>query len=924
MLRRQYQNYLQRVSQRPSATQEYFPSQIPEELPSNDHKPLFDYDKKSSDIAMLKKAYGKTNEEKIEILDKYLQNLKSQKDQAQTGNKLGENTNDFNELKYFDEVSKKLNEGFNSNKANSIAEDIMNSIYSRHYKTDLFKDEPKKVSKFTSPNYTSRHSDKDKESGFGDSYNHYSADIKNNSSIDMLGNKSKNKDATSRNGAAYQFDEKKYPSSKSVGKDLRMFDEDKRRRTDFGKKSYDLSCKPGQFQENKAPLPAQFHENKELCSPSKTETDLNESEKQTLYNPTTAKVRFGDVQLKESEAEHIEGDMSKMYNQDKTRIAKNDEINSSTVSVEPQRYELEESFNKDRDTLNPTHRQFEEPGSYGTEPDDQLNNTNILPNNEIYDSEVAESNMNQNSSPIDNGKTEFYEKHEREDDDEETGEHYEDRYDTQETDVNQQYTHEDQDRTPEPVQYNQSGQPEQYEEYDNQIVGGESGQPLQYENNDQVYDEIVQPYEQTEQYDSSEQPIEQLYGDSGKAVHQYDENGQAIFLYDEQYNETSQPNEQTFEENKVETPQYVSDTREMHKENPQPIQQYDENDQPVQPYENKQSVQPIQQYDESVPPSQQYDGDVQPVQQYDDSGQLPYAGNSQSMQQYGENDNPIQQYDDNSQPTQQYSESGQPILHYDENSQPIQQYDENSQPIQQYDENSQPIQQYDANGQPLYAEMSQSVQQYDGNGQPIQQYDERAELIQEYDENAQFIQKYDENGQPVQQYDTQPSQQYDESGLPVQQYDENSQHIQQYEQCGQVIQQYDENGQLLQQYDENGQPIYFNQGEGLVQYDANGQIIQYDENGQPIAPTVYEESYQHYDANGTNQYGTAEQQQQNVQDDVTGENIAKDDIKPAQDENNVPPSKKNNVLDLLDTESESVKQNTSKISNDSDFDFTNG
>ncbi|XP_018579646.1 protein PFF0380w-like [Anoplophora glabripennis] len=860
MLRHQYQTYLQRITQRPLVKQEYFPPKIVEELPS-EHKPSYDYDKKSSDIAMLKKAYGKTNDEKIEILDKYLQNLKSQKGQAASEIKPKENKNDFSELKYFDEASKKLNEDFNSNKANSIAEDIMNSIYSRHYNTDLYKDETKKASKFTSPNYTSRYPDKDKYSGFGDSSlnNYQYGSIRDSPPVGLHVSSPNFIGTTSRNHDMNKFNEKPYTSG-NIAKGLRPFEEDTRAESktyeNTFKNSVDLSL-PQRYKENKT-LPkemyesdTQFRENN-LLGPSKTEIDLNENEKQVILNtPTT------EPGVKKSEANCIED--NKEYNLHIPEIVKEDGTNLKTNI---------EYSNENKDELNETLSKAEEFDRHDIRPGREIDYIEALSNND--EPKTIESNNNQSNVDIQNlaSKTELNEKEEHE-----------------ENELNQQY------ESYEPVGDND--QPNSVQ-CDDQVIYDESNQQLQaqFENNDQAYDENAQPYDQMDQYDSSDQPIEQLYGENGKALLQYDENGQTI--YDQEYDKDDQSKQHSFEGHGEDIPQYDINAHEIHNESGQPSKEYDENKQTAQ----------------------LYDENSQPVE-YDENGQ------------------PIQQYDENGQP------EGQLIQQFDETGQLVHQYDESNKPIQQYDEIEQPIQQYHGNGE--------VIQQYDENGQPIQQYDEHSQPIQQYDANSQPIQQYNENSQPIQQYDEngKPIQQYVESHQPVQQFDENGQPIQQYAEGQEPIQQFDENGQPIQQYDENIQPVYY-QGDELVQYDENGQIIQqYDENGQPIPPTVYDESYQHYDANGqpivqyegqlpkefdgngqtvqqyeTDQYN-ADQQGQDIQGGVGEENVTKDNIK-TENENVEQPSRKRNVLDLLDTDSESIKQNTSKISNDSDFDFSNG
>ncbi|CAH1112399.1 unnamed protein product [Psylliodes chrysocephalus] len=376
-----------------------------------------------------------------------------------------------------------------------------------------------------------------------------------------------------------------------------------------------------------------------------------------------------------------------------------------------------------------------------------------------------------------------------------------------------------------------------------------------------------------------------LQVDDNVRTNQHTENGQAI-----EYSEKSQII-QSNENQSDETGEALQFDKTK-----QPIQ-YDINDQPIRYDEQESAIQ----YDQNGQPIQ-YDGKNQPLQ-YDENIQpIQYEENGQPMH-YNETDHQIQ-YDENGQQIQ-YDENGQQIQ-YDENGQPIQ-YDENGQQIQ-YDEHGQLIQydgsnqqiQYDVNGQPI---------QFDGNGQPIQ-YDENGQPIQ-YDENGQQIQ-YDENGQPFQ---------YDENGRPIY-FDETGQRIQ-YDENGQPI-QYDQSRQPIQ-YDENGQPIRYDENGQPIQYDENGQPIQYDENGQQIY-------YPQYAENG--------QLIQPLQD--SGE-VQLDETKPALNADNEPFGEKilvttqasdeksefkgddenkpktNNILEMLDTDTESLQQNVSKISNDSDF-----
>ncbi|XP_063919221.1 putative mediator of RNA polymerase II transcription subunit 26 [Zophobas morio] len=266
---------------------------------------------------------------------------------------------------------------------------------------------------------------------------------------------------------------------------------------------------------------------------------------------------------------------------------------------------------------------------------------------------------------------------------------------------------------------------------------------------------------------------------------------------------------------------------------------------------------------------------------------------------------PVQQYDETSH-AESYDQYNQPI--YDTNNPDFQQFDQNGQPVQLYDEQNQFVQNYDESGQPIgqFDENSQPLQQYDEHGQPIQSYDEQGQLIQQYDEHGQFLQHYDENAQ------------YDEHGQLVPQYDEQGQLIQQYDDSGQAAQHYDEQyveGQS--QYDEHGQLIQnYDYSQAQPQYDENGQLIQQNFDEQQYYPQQYEENVEPADG----QHSDNPSVPQDVESG-SGVNVSKEQEEIKEEEQEV--KKTSNVMEMLDTDTESVKQDT-KISHDSDFDFSNG
>lgn len=449
----------------------------------------------------------------------------------------------------------------------------------------------------------------------------------------------------------------------------------------------------------------------------------------------------------------------------------------------------------------------------------------------------------------------------------------------------------------------------------------ETDHPVQkYDLNSQEVEELATEQHYPQNYDNDELSAQQYY-ENGNEVQQYSGQDQTITQHDD----VKQPI-QEFSKEQISSQHYDQNEQLRYDENGQPVQQYVQSGQPTQQYdENGQVVeqyvesdQPIQQYQENGQLVQQYDKDSQPIQQYDQNGQ-----------QYGESDQPMQQYEENSQLLQEYNESGQSFQQYDEDSRPAQQYDEYAQPTQQYDESRQPSQQSVDNVQPVLYES--------GDGRPLQQFD-----VQE-----QLTNTYDETGQPIQQYDNVHNQQYDEQGQLIQQYDDNGQPLQQYGQYG-----YEENGQPIaydqygeyggQQYDENGQPIQ-------QMYDENGQMIQnygdamYDENGQLL------QQYAGIQAEGEQFTEDIQPSQQCTKEDVAQIDDFPDEkqVQRSVDPNNEVQEEQNekshetkeedegngeeviadnqtrigNVLEMLDTDTESLKQET-KASNDSDFDFS--
>lgn len=301
-------------------------------------------------------------------------------------------------------------------------------------------------------------------------------------------------------------------------------------------------------------------------------------------------------------------------------------------------------------------------------------------------------------------------------------------------------------------------------------------------------------------------------------------------------------------------------------------QQCDKSGREIQLEEKNQDI--ITRYEENNESIQGYDGDKESIQEYDGNVQhQPYENVEQPIGQYDHSAEEMLQYDENGQTMQQKEATIGETQDYEISDQQMPQLNE----IQQYDDNGQPTNQYDNDGQ----NYTSSNMMYDENGQLMNylQYDENGQPI--YDPNIQ----YDENGQIISGYD--PNIQYDENGQPILNYDPNL--------------QYDENGQIIQGYDENGQPI---------PYDPN---VQYGENLNYVN-TNYEASssvLQDYNQNSAIQDDTLA----NITEPRTSSNVQEiESISPKED--------KPNVMEMLDTDTESTKQDT-RVSNETDFDFSN-
>ncbi|XP_066153718.1 high mobility group nucleosome-binding domain-containing protein 5-like isoform X2 [Euwallacea fornicatus] len=196
---------------------------------------------------------------------------------------------------------------------------------------------------------------------------------------------------------------------------------------------------------------------------------------------------------------------------------------------------------------------------------------------------------------------------------------------------------------------------------------------------------------------------------------------------------------------------------------------------------------------------------------------------------------------------------------------------------------------YDQYGQPIW---------YDQHGQvAMPEYDENGQMIPQYDENGQLIMLYDQNGQPC----FGEPQQYDESG-----YGEVGSE-QQYEEARGQEQVFGEVGEEKQQYEAEQQP-----GEVAnekKQFNDEGEVEQ-------VLNITMEREEVRQEINPSS---VAQMDEKLHSQKEEAEEIVKSTEKKVENGGN----RVANVMDILDTDTEaSSKQNTSKVSNDSEFDFS--
>lgn len=330
-------------------------------------------------------------------------------------------------------------------------------------------------------------------------------------------------------------------------------------------------------------------------------------------------------------------------------------------------------------------------------------------------------------------------------------------------------------------------------------------------------------------------------------------------------------------------------------------QQYDQQQYDLQSYDQ-------QQYDPQQCDQQQYDQQQYDQQLYGRTNEQTYGTSDQEQQQYDQ-----QSYDQTS--GQSYGIVDQDQQQYDQANEQI--YGTSDHDQHQYDRQS-----YGQTGEQPYGAGDQDQQQY--NQQPYDQVNEQTYGTSDQDQqqhNQTEEQTYASADQVQQQYS---QQSYDQTGYAGDQYyqGEYDQNDPQY-----YNQQYDENGHPMQYYDQTGEAVQPN-------CDENGQSIEQEYNNQTEQPVQqnYEGTEYAYDNHQENQYT-----ENKIVDDV--ENIADNknqaeeksanlELQPETDGTDTryddePTSPQAiNVAKMLDTDTESIKQDT-KISNDSDFDFSN-
>lgn len=797
-LRRQYQSYLERVSCIPGTTKfSNGSSRINESL-----------DNQESDF---EKTTRRCDAEKMAMLDKYLENIHS--DKVEPKHEIKPSKDD--RVKTLDELSKKLALSFDSNKANSIAEDIMKSIYDRHYKKDLIQSQASDTLDYESDNENEEYVTKTNRR-----YNNKLS--MENSYLDSEKPKEKYnvlehilRDKVVNDGKKVDNFETSYRPMLSKDFDINAVMTDQKSTTvsEFNGGSLktddrNADLKPIRAVENDRQQSLQAES---IDEPS--ERSEIKFESSIIGDEFDSKTHAASEILEDTTNNGVELNTIQNQNYNLADNIKHDQ-NDNSIVVENQKdpdilqsKQTSNIYEHDSGYLQSNIQQDETVQEINLETISKDNNDEI--NVTLQTHAAYQSGLGENSHLIQQQFSEY---------DTASQQPITEEYDELLQQQSEGYGHQEFDENAQIIYENsvEHGQTMVQQQFENEAIYGNEEQPL-----------IQQQYENQQQYDEKGQPILQQENEIPK---QYDENGQ-------------------------------------------PIQQHQ--------YEIQ------QEYDEKGQPILQQQYEIQ--QLYDENGQLYYQEQYENEQQY-ENGEPILQ--------QQYGNE----YRCDETGQSIpQQYYKDEQ--RQYVNETQ----YDEKGQPILHEEYRNDQEYDEGGQSTSQ--QQYENAQQYDEHGQLILQ-----QNYEQYDVQDPEviQYDESGQPILQHEENFQ----FDANGQptIQSQYIEQGYDVQ-YDENGKPVdyvltYNNQVLEQTTHQSLGQPNQQGNDNQNTDSTIDDDSKIRQSSEAFGEPVINEKKNSIIQDQ---KQVASDDM-----------NKNNNVLDLLDTDTESAKQNTSKISNDSDFDFSNG
>uniref|UniRef100_A0AAR5Q4A9 Uncharacterized protein n=1 Tax=Dendroctonus ponderosae TaxID=77166 RepID=A0AAR5Q4A9_DENPD len=243
---------------------------------------------------------------------------------------------------------------------------------------------------------------------------------------------------------------------------------------------------------------------------------------------------------------------------------------------------------------------------------------------------------------------------------------------------------------------------------------------------------------------------------------------------------------------------------------------------------------------------------------------------------------------------------------------------------------------YQQNEQPEYEETAG----YDQYGQLLL-YNQHGELVPpQYDSAGQILPQYDSEGLPLTLYD-QNGQQYDHNRQPVVHYDANGQPVYEYY-TGEEIPQYGlEDGRSNQYYPDQSGGLeeygvnegYFSQPHADGAHQAAENQPQRDEDPEPtevageshcpphLEPSADAEALEERESNGK------EPEPETIPDACRQPDPENAEQNEPESELVAPPLGPNkepemSVLDILDTDSENSKRNISKVSHDSDFDFS--